>query len=45
MKEAARFVGKLTFKLEFEFIFSTLHIQYVVLHVILRHVFEFVWYI
>jgi hypothetical protein len=34
MKEAARFVSRVTFQLEFEFKkFYTLHIQHLVLHV------------
>jgi hypothetical protein len=46
MKEVARFVGKVMFKLEFEFkIFSNLHIQLVVLDIKIWHIFAFVYYI
>jgi hypothetical protein len=48
IKEAARFVGKMIFKLEFKFkfkFFSTLRIQHVALHVKTRHIFASVCYI
>jgi hypothetical protein len=46
IKEANRFVGKVMFRLEFEFkTFSTLHIQHLALHVKIWHTFAFVFYI
>jgi hypothetical protein len=44
IKEAARFVRKVTFKLKFEFkIFYTLHIQHVELHVKIWYIFVFIY--
>ena len=45
-KDAVRFGVKVTVEFEFDFeIFSTLHIQYVVLHIKIWYIFVFIFYI